>query len=155
MRKFVLTMIMATTILMTSNAQDYKTGLGLRVGTGTGFTVKHFINNSGAIEGLLTTRWHGFDLTGLYEKHAMAFDTDRLQWYYGGGAHLGFYDGDDVEWGIPGSTYSVFGIDGIIGLEYSFTEAPINLGLDLKPAIDLIGYTGFWAEFGLSVRYIF
>jgi hypothetical protein len=155
MMKFLLTMILAATIVMLSNAQDYKTGLGLRVGTGTGFTVKHFINGRSAIEGLLTTRWHGFDVTGLYEKHAMAFDTDRLQWYYGGGAHIGFYDGDYVEWGIPGSTYNVLGIDGIIGLEYSFTEAPINLSLDLKPAIDLIGYSGFWAEFGLSVRYIF
>jgi len=155
MRKYVLTMILATTIVMLSNAQDYKTGLGLRVGTGVGFTVKHFLNNSSAIEGLLTTRWHGFDISGLYEKHAMAFDTDRLRWYYGGGAHIGFYDGDYVEWGVPGSTYNVLGIDGIIGLEYSFTEAPINISLDLKPALDLIGYTGFWAEFGLSVRYIF
>jgi hypothetical protein len=155
MRKFILTTILATTVVMLSNAQDYETGLGLRVGTGVGFTVKHFINERSALEGLLTTRWHGFDITGLYEKHAMAFDVDHLQWYYGFGAHLGFYDGDYVEWGAPGSTYNVLGIDGIIGLEYSFTEAPINVGIDLKPALNLTGYTGLWAEFGLTVRYIF
>jgi hypothetical protein len=155
MRRFILTIILTGTVVMLSYAQDYKTGLGLRLGTGTGFTIKHFLNEKSALEGLLLTRWHGFDITGLYEKHAEAFDTDRLQWFYGFGAHLGFYNGDYVEWGEPGSTYNVLGIDGIIGIEYSFTEAPINLGLDVKPALNLIGYSGFWADFGLSVRYIF
>ena len=148
-------MILTTALVMLSNAQDYKTGIGLRIGSGSGFTVKHFINGRSAIEGLLVTKWHGFDITGLYEKHDQVFDVDHLNWYFGFGAHIGFYDGDYVEWGAPASTYNVLGVDGIIGLEYSFTEAPINLGLDFKPALNLTGYTGFWAEFGLSVRYIF
>lgn len=155
MRKFVLTIILASVVVMLSDAQEYDTGLGLRVGSGAGITVKHFLNNRSALEGLLMTRWHGFDITGLYEIHDRAFDTDHLQWFYGFGAHIGFYNGDYVEWGIPGSTHNVLGIDGIIGLEYSFTDAPINLGIDIKPALNLIGYTGFWADFGLSVRYIF
>ena len=102
MRKFILTIILATAVVMLSNAQDYETGLGLRVGTGAGFTVKHFLNERSALEGLLTTKWHGFDITGLYEIHDQAFDTDNLQWYYGFGAHIGFYNGDYVEWGDPG-----------------------------------------------------
>ena len=155
MRRFVLTVMLAGALVMLSNAQDYNTGIGLRVGSGTGFTIKHFMNDRSAIEGMLLTRWHGFDITGLYEKHAMAFDTDRLQWFYGFGAHLGFYNGDNTEWGEPGSTYTVLGVDGIIGIEYSFPEAPINIGLDMKPALNLIGYTGLWVEFVLSVRYIF
>jgi len=155
MRRFVLTVIFTGAVAMILNGQDYNTGIGLRIGSSSGFTIKHFIKDKSAIEGLLTTRWHGFDITGLYEIHNQAFDEDNLKWYYGFGAHLGFYDGDNVEWGAPGSTYSVIGIDGIIGIEYSFTEAPVNIGLDLKPALNLIGYTGLWAEFGLSVRYIF
>jgi hypothetical protein len=47
------------------------------------------------------------------------------------------------------------GIDGILGIEYTFDDAPINLGLDLKPSLNLFGYTGLWAEFGLSARYVF
>jgi hypothetical protein len=155
MKRFVLTMILTATIGIILNAQDYKTGLGLRFGDGAGFTVKHFMTSRTAIEGLLFSQWHGFDITGLYEIHGQAFDVDNLQWYYGFGAHIGFYDGDYVKWGEPGSAYNVFGIDGIIGIEYSFTEAPINIGLDLKPELNLIGYTGFWMDFGLSVRYIF
>jgi hypothetical protein len=155
MKRFFLTVLLAAAIVMLSGAQDYKTGVGLRVGNGIGFTVKHFVNQKATFEGLLLTRWHGFDLTGLYEVHNPAFDVDNMKWYYGGGAHIGFYDGNDVEWGEPGSTYNVLGIDGIIGLEYTFDEAPINLSIDLKPALNLIGYTGLWAEFGLSVRYVF
>ena len=155
MRKIVLTMIMFTAVAMMVNGQDYKTGIGLRVGPASGFTVKHFLNEKNALEGLLTTKWHGWDFTGLYEVHHLAFDTENLRWFYGGGAHIGFYNGDHVEWGTPGTTTGVLGIDGIIGIEYTFDEAPINLGLDIKPALNLIGYTGFWAEFGLSARYVF
>lgn len=155
MRRFFLTMILTIAIVALSNAQDYKTGVGLRFGYGAGFTVKHFINDRSAIEGLLFTKWHGFDITGLYEIHGQAFDVEKLKWYYGFGAHLGFYDGDYARWGEPGSTYNVLGIDGILGIEYSFSEVPINLGLDLKPALNLIGYTGLWTDFGFSARYIF
>ena len=155
MKRIVLTMILAAGMVILANAQDYKTGIGLRFGDGAGITVKHFLNNRGAIEGFLFSKWHGFNITGLYEIHDIAFDVDRLKWFYGFGAHIGFYNGDYVRWGEPGYAYNVFGIDGVAGLEYSFTEAPINLGLDLKPALNLVGYTGFWMEFGLSARYIF
>jgi hypothetical protein len=155
MRKIILTVILVSVLTMMANAQDYKTGIGLRVGPASGFTVKHFIHDKSALEGLLTTKWHGWDFTGLYEVHNLAFDTENLRWFYGGGAHLGFYNGNNVEWGTPGTTSGVFGIDGILGIEYTFDEAPINLGLDLKPALNLIGYTGFWAEFGVSARYVF
>ena len=121
-----------------------------------GLTLKHFVGSKAAFEGILSTRWSGFDITGLYEIHNIAFEVDRLRWYYGGGAHIGFWNGDNVTWGDEGSSYTVIGIDGILGIEYSFSEAPINIGIDWKPAINLVGYTGFWADGGaLSIRYIF
>ncbi len=155
MKRVFLTIVLTTVIVSLSQAQDYNTGIGFRFGTGNGFTIKHFMNDRSAIEGMITTKWHGFDITGLYEKHYQAFDTDRLRWFYGFGAHIGFYNGSYVEWGEPGPTTDVLGIDGIIGFEYSFKEAPVNLGLDIKPTFNIIGYNGFWADFGLSVRYIF
>ncbi len=155
MRRFVLTILLAGTIVIMSSAQDYKTGLGVRIGTANGLTIKHFLNGRSAVEGMLTTRWHGFDITGLYEIHNPAFDVVNLKWFYGFGGHLGFYDGQYVEWGEPGSTYNVIGIDGIIGLEYTLEDAPVSFGVDLKPTLNFIGYSGLWADFGLSVRYNF
>ena len=69
MRKIVLTFILAISIVTLANSQDYKTGVGLRGGLSNGLTVKHFISEKSAIEGLLSTRWRGFDITGLYEIH--------------------------------------------------------------------------------------
>jgi len=156
MRKIILTFLLAISIVALSSAQDYNTGIGLRAGLSQGLTLKHFINHKAAFEGILSTRWAGFDVTGLYEVHNIAFDVDRLRWYYGGGAHIGFWNGNNVAWGDAGSQYVVLGIDGILGIEYSFTEAPINIGVDWKPAINLVGYTGFWGDGGaISVRYIF
>lgn len=155
MRKILFTFILITTMAIAINAQDYKTGIGLRGGFSQGLTIKHFLSEKAALEGLLTTRWRGFEMTGLYEVHNTAFDVDNLRWYYGGGAHIGFWDGNST-WGTIGQAYTIIGIDGIIGIEYSFSEAPINIGLDWKPAINLTGYSGFWGDGGaLSIRYIF
>jgi hypothetical protein len=156
MRKIIITAVMAFSVVAFSCAQDYKTGIGLRAGFSNGITIKHFVDKKAAFEGILATRWQGFDVTGLYEVHNRAFDVDRLRWYYGAGAHIGFWNGNNVTWGKAGTAYTVIGIDGVLGIEYSFNEAPINIGIDWKPAVNIIGYTGFWGDGGaLSIRYIF
>ncbi len=151
MKKLLTTLILIATIGALASAQDYKTGVGLRLGLYNGLTIKHFISDKSALEGLLSTRWNGFEITGLYEVHNNAFDVERLKWYYGGGAHVGFYGS-----GYVGGAVTVVGVDGILGLEYSFSEVPINLSLDWKPQFNFIGYSHFWGDGGaLSVRYIF
>lgn len=156
MRKIFLSLVLAFFIVAMSNAQDYKTGIGLRGGLSSGLTIKHFVSKKAAFEGLLSTRWRGVDITGLYEIHNQAFDVRRLNWYYGFGAHLGFWNGSNTYWGNQGSQYTILGIDGILGIEYNFEEIPINLGLDWKPAFNLVGFQGFWGDGGaLSIRYIF
>jgi hypothetical protein len=155
MKRFFLTVIMMAGLAALMSGQEYKTALGLRGGFSSGITIKHFKNYKAAFEGLLTSRWQGFSVTGLYEIHHQAFDVSHLTWYYGGGAHLGFYNGDYVSWGRYGSAYTVVGLDGILGLEYTFQEIPINLGIDWKPALNLVGYSGLWSEGGISVRYVF
>ena len=109
------------------------------------------------IEGILAARWKGFIITGLYEIHNnQGFEVDRLYWYYGFGGHIGFWDGSNVSWADDDDSYTVIGIDGILGLEYNFSEVPINLSIDWKPAFNLVGYSGFWGDGGaISIRYIF
>ena len=139
-------------------SQDYNTGIGLRAGFYNGLTIKHFANEKVAIEGIFSSRWRGFEITGLYEVHNVAFDTQRLKWFFGFGGHVGFWDGDHTheQWGERGETYTVIGIDGILGLEYSFELIPFNIGLDWKPAYNVFGYEGFWADgSAFSLRYTF
>lgn len=156
MKKLLFILLVAFFVSTGVKAQDYSTGIGLRGGAWNGLTVKHFLNEKAAVEGLFDSRWHGFNLTGLYEIHNRAFDLDRLNWYYGVGAHIGFYDTQYKKWGDNSGTYTVIGIDGILGLEYNFKEIPFNIGIDWKPTINLAGYSGFWGDGGaLSIRYIF
>jgi len=156
MKKLVLVLLLAVFVLSFVNAQDYRTGVGLRGGTYNGLTIKHFLGERTAVEGLLSTRWGGFEITGLYEIHNPAFEVDRLKWYYGLGGHIGFYNGNKTNWGTYGTSYTVIGVDGILGLEYSFTEFPINVGIDWKPAFNFVGYSRFFGDGGaFSIRYIF
>jgi hypothetical protein len=158
MKKIVVTFLIVFSLVSISYAQDYNTGIGLRGGWESGLTIKHFVGAKSAFEGILATRWRGFEVTGLYEIHNQAFNVDRFKWYFGFGGHIGFWNGDYTYhyWGEAGTTYTVVGIDGILGLEYSFSEVPINLSLDWKPAFNFVGYSGWWADGGaLSIRYIF
>ena len=156
MKKFLFTCFMAIIVISVGNAQDYKNGLGLRVGVYNGFTVKHMLGPKSALEGIISTRWKGIGITGLYELHNPLFRTDQLKWYAGLGAHLGFYNGDHAKWGEPGTSYTVIGFDAILGLEFCFSDIPISLDLDWKPAFNFWGYQGVWAdEITLAMRYIF
>jgi hypothetical protein len=149
--------IFCVTIVLFSflaKSQDYKTAFGLRGGFSNGLTIKHFLSGTNAIEGILTTRWGGFNVTGLFEVHN-TLPTEGLCWYYGGGIHMGVWDGSKGNpWVGGGQTTSVIGIDGILGMGYTFVDIPLNLSVDWKPAYNLLGHSGIWADnFALSVRY--
>jgi len=151
----VLITIMIACVTISLRAQNYNTGLGLRVGLNNGVTLKHFVSDRSAFEGLLETRWRGFAITGLYELHN-DLEYNNLRWYYGFGGHIGFFSGyNDHPWADADKDYTIIGADGILGIEYTFDEVPVNIGLDWKPMFNLIGYSGLWLDsFGLSVRYV-
>jgi len=151
MRKFILTFVLVVSIITLASAQDYKTGIGLRGGFANGLTIKHFVSSKSAFEGIISTstRYGGYELTVLYELHNQAFDVEHLNWYVGFGGHIGSYDTDKL-------SGTILGIDGILGIEYNFSEAPINIGLDWKPVFNIVGDSNFRGDGGaLSIRYIF
>ncbi|AKP50705.1 hypothetical protein [Cyclobacterium amurskyense] len=154
-----MAMILMYSVSNESKAQAYNTAVGLRLGSSSGLSVKHFISQDAAIEGILHTRWRGLLLTGLYEVHKDIEDVSGLGWFYGGGAHLGSWNSGSNNPYWAGNNYkgsTILGIDGIIGLDYVLEDLPLNFSLDFKPAINLINGGGFWGDdFALSVRYIF
>lgn len=144
MKKALLIAIISIFFAISANAQSYNSAIGLRGGLFGGVTYKHMLGSSAGFEGILQTDWYGFNLTGLYEIHKPAFDVRGMRWYYGAGAHVGNYY----------SSHLSIGIDGIIGLEYTFKELPINVSVDYKPAYNLTGWSGFWgSDAAFSIRY--
>ncbi len=167
-----------------SSNSGYSTGIGLRGGGySSGLTIKHFLSgkNGVAIEGLVTTEYkaRGARLTILGEKHIGIPDAKGLQFYYGAGFHAGAYQGryyfaDDRYYyqGRDGdvyfaksnkygyyydeSTYIAFGADLILGLEYKLQDLPFVVGVDYKPFFEVFhGYTGFYNDAAVSLRYTF
>ena len=156
MKKILLPLFLAFSIMISTYAQDYRTSLGIRGGLPAGITVKHFLNEKNAFEGILATRWAGFVVTGLYEFERWTGEYPALNWYFGFGAHLGTWTHgynpnlDETYSGI------VVGADGVIGIEYTFDEIPLNLSIDLLPSVNLVGFTGWGGINGaLSIRYVF
>jgi len=154
MKKIVLVFVFALSALALS-AQGYTTGVGVRAGFLSGVSVKHFMSRPDALEGVVLMHNRGVMIAGLYQRHTNAFDAPGLFWYYGAGAHLGFYERrwspwfDDDERG----SFSTLGAMGVVGLEYKIEEIPVTIGVDITPAFNLIGHTGLWMGSSLTLRY--
>ncbi|GAB3522741.1 hypothetical protein [Emticicia fontis] len=150
MRKIFLLSVVLSFLGVRASAQHaYKVGVGVRLNYGYGLSIKYNMTQKKSVEGIVYTRWKGINITGLYQIHAPAFKTAGWRWYYGVGGHIGFWR-DGPRYGNPWfdnpNAYTVIGGDGILGLEYTFKEIPLNLSLDWKPAINLIGYQGLWLD---------
>jgi hypothetical protein len=128
------------------SAQDYRFAVGVRLSNATptlnnSITGKYFITERSAIEGLVSFG-NRFGVGGLLEIYK-PFSAQGLSWFYGGGAYVGFEDGD---------TY--LGPTGIVGLDYKFANVPLNISIDWKPELDIIPDINFVPDaIALSVRF--
>ncbi len=149
MRSVLMVALLLAALTFESTAQTYQTAVGIRGGFSNGITGKHFITDHSAVEGILSLRNKGWMVTALYQEYQPAFDVSNLFWFYGGGAHLGY-------WQKYESNHFGLGIDAIIGLEYMFDPIPISVSLDYKPMFNLYNLPRFMAdEVALSIRYTF
>ena len=133
----------------TPDGPGYKMAVGIRFSTAAptinnSISFKYFIDETNAVEALASFGSR-FGLGGLYERHQLIGGTPAFTWFYGGGAYVGFESGQT--W---------FGPTGVVGLDYKFPDAPVNLSLDWKPELDLIPSINFVPDaFGLSARFTF
>lgn len=148
-----------------AQAQDFKSAVGLRLGSPWALSYKTFLSESSAIEaflgyrnyGYFTTGYNYFQVGGLYQIHGAFGDTDGLSYYYGGGASVSF-------WTYPDGFSDFFdeytsispNIHANVGISYTFDDTPINLTLDVLPTLSL-GNTfidSFGFGYTLGVRYV-
>lgn len=132
----------------------YRTAVGVKIYPGA-ISVKHFTRNDVALEALASFWRYGFRFTGLYEFHGNINGAEGLKWYIGPGAHVGFYNDrwrrryDEREDEID------IGVDGVLGLDYKFRGAPINVSIDWQPSFTILEDTYFRSWGGLGVRFAF
>lgn len=157
MRTIGITLLTTILFATTAYAQaPYDRALGVKFPGGLSLTYKKFVADTRNLEAQFTA-WHqGFRVAGLYEFNFYVFDkVPELSWFVGPGAHIGFWKPEDDTTKNYNSHADV-GIDGIIGLDYKFKNAPINVSIDWQPTVTLIGNAGFTPVFGgIAVRYTF
>ena len=158
MKKQLLTLVtifaLFTTLSLTANAQDYKNAIGGRFGSANGVSFKTGLNKNAMLELIGNFRsnkgYSYIQVTGLYEVYNPIAGAEGLNWFYGGGATIGSVK---VK-GFDGDVY--LGANGVLGLDYKFKAAPINLSLDWIPTFQLTPSTGFYSgDIGLGIRYTF
>jgi hypothetical protein len=140
-----------------SQAQEYNSAIGLRLGTPLSVSYKKFISEQGAFEGVAGFRsfagYSWFNIGAYYQHHNEIASVNGLRWYYGAGANVYFwsYDASFID---AGSSTSI-GISGVLGLDYKFEDIPLNLSIDWIPTFFVNGYgNGFEGGYGaLAARY--
>ena len=155
--KIILFSLLMLTFSSVNAQQDYETAIGIRINGGAGVTLRHDLGNSKSMEGILYTRWGGIGLTGLFQVNYPVFSEPGFRAYFGIGGNIGVFDADKGPWFDENATGSdvVAGIDGQLGLEYTFKDFPLNLSIDWKPTVYLLGEQDIYAgDVGISIRYV-
>ncbi len=156
---FILITLVA--IITSANAQKmamgstYKTAIGVKFYPGS-ISVKSFTKPNLALEGLAYFWNYGTRFTGLYEIHGNITGVEGLKYYVGPGAHIGYFN-DHWKNSFPARAGGLmFGVDGVLGLDYKLKGAPIDVSLDWQPSFNFVGYNYFEGGWGgLGIRYAF
>ncbi len=147
--------------------QDYKTALGIKGGfPGVGaFNIKHHLSGKSALEGSIGGGANLLWFQGLYEINNPI--ENGFNFYYGGGFDLGIWTYRNNYYG-PGyyNHHNDFylghryhghrafgGLDGVIGLEYTFEKIPLNLAVDASPVLRLFPNVGFALYANVAARF--
>lgn len=135
-------------------AKGYKKAIGVKMYPGA-ISYKSFTKNNKAIEAIGYVTLDGFFVSLLKEFHNPVNDVDQLSWYYGYGGHLGIWSDEWKRTNIgTGNSNIAVGFDGIIGLDYKFSNAPFNVSIDWQPSFSII-QSYFNNQGGISIRYTF
>lgn len=149
-----------------ASAQGFKQAAGIRAGwINPGVEYRYYTSEMHSLRGLLSVRNRGVQLhalTEFYQYDLFPFSY-QLVFFYGAGAHFGFesWDETNFEGNIRDEETKrsiIAGLDGVVGVEYMFYEAPVKAGFEVKPFFDVFGRHGFdvrLPDFALTIKYLF
>ena len=166
MKKIILSTFMLIGLAFSAQSQDIsKNALGLRLGSNDGFggevSYQRGLSKNNRLE--LDLGWrnskdvNATKLVGLYQ---WIWELDKgFNWYAGVGAGIGSWNYDK---GGESQNGTILLAAGDIGIEYNFSEAPIQLSLDLRPEFYLnnsgdnkFRKENFGPDIALGLRYRF
>jgi len=165
MKKLIFTLLVGTAVLTltsnSANAQSYKNAIGGRFGNANGISFKTGVSKGAMLEFIGNFRnndnFSYANLTVLYQVYNPISGAQGLNWFYGGGGSVGSarnkrYRNNDNNY----NNDVYFAANGVLGLDYKFKGAPINLSLDWIPTFEIAPNSGFYSgDIGLGIRFTF
>ena len=146
--------ILFAVILMTAaglKAQNYTTAIGAKFYAGNGsyggLNIRYNNSDHTAMEGSLLFGSGSIGLEGLYQYQGPINGVLGLNYFVGGGGLLAFGSGN-------GKNSTAFALRLTGGLDYKFTDAPIDLSLGFDPFFYLAPYTSSNLALGIGIRYV-
>jgi hypothetical protein len=151
-RIILLILVILSLSSFQANAQEYQTAIGAKFYAGSGsvggLNIRHSIAEHTALEGSLLFFSGGVGLEGLYEYQGPINGAPGLQYFVGGGALLAIGSGRFNE----NSTGFALRLTG--GVDYRFSDVPIDLSLGFDPIFFLVPSTGSNLALGIGIRYV-
>lgn len=141
-------------------SQQYVTALGIKADYTTAdvpsaeLSLKHFFAGPSAFEVNLGGSRRYIWMQAMYLRNQ--FMRRDLEWYWGAGLDGGYWtEGNGGRTDLPQKTGFWSGLNGTVGLEYTFHVVPINLALDTGPTLRVVPEVKFGWMAGFSLRYAF
>jgi hypothetical protein len=148
-KKVILTITLLVIFTGSLNAQPSGFGIGVILGEPTGLSAKYWISPYCAIDGALAWSldkksrvqihsdylWHNYRIISVIKG--------KLPIYYGLGARLVF------------ESNNIFGVRGVVGMDYIFDGTPLDIFLELVPILDLAPEVRMDFNAGIGIRYYF
>lgn len=160
MKKLIVVSIVLLCSILPVVSQTNAQAVGLRFGGGSGaFTEISYqqplkLNRLEFNLGLnMSDDWNSWGLTGLYQW-VMPIEGG-FDWYLGIGPSIGYWDEkDDERYESDGGMFLAAAL--IAGVEYNFSEIPLQVALDLRPELGIINrWDAVGGGLGFAVRYVF
>ncbi|MCX8020418.1 MAG: hypothetical protein N2747_08000 [Chitinophagaceae bacterium] len=139
-------------------SQTYKTALGVRFSSAhavqnNSISFKQFVTDKSAVE-VLFSFGDPVAIGALVHKHKSLLPAG-LSWYYGGGAFICFVKTFNPQTQKNQTEFRIGG-QGVVGLDYKFSQIPLNLSLDWKPELHFFSDISFEPSVvGLTLRFTF
>ncbi len=148
-KKIALIAFLGILLTGTLKAQESGFGIGAIFGSPTGVSLKLWTGETTAFDASLA--WSFYDdgyfavnVNYLWHKFGLIkVDSGKLPLYFGVGAKMGISDNFHLGVRIP------------VGLDYMFSEIPLDVFVELAPSLMLIPATTFQFDGGIGVRYFF
>ncbi|MFC2133669.1 hypothetical protein ACFLR4_04825 [Bacteroidota bacterium] len=130
-----------------STAQTRGFGIGVIVGEPTGISLKLWNSGTTAFDAGIAWSLGKDDKLHLHADHLWhnfnVFRNPKMALYYGIGGRI--YSDNDTR----------VGVRGVIGINYFFTEVPLDAFLEIVPVFQVLPDTKFGFNAGIGMRFFF